>query len=94
MTVKWTKVALAGLGQIADHIGQDNRQRATSFVQELQDKTTKLEQFPGMGRPGRVIGTRELVVHKSYIVAYRLRGKDVEVLRVHHVAKRWPEQFD
>jgi toxin ParE1/3/4 len=94
MTVKWTKAALAGLGQIADYIGQDNPKRATSFIQELREKTTALAHFPGMGRPGRVIRTRELVVHKNYIVAYRVRGDDVEVLRVHHVAKRWPERFD
>lgn len=39
------------------------------------------------GRSGRVIGTRELVTHKNYIVAYRVRGGHVEVLRVHHIAK-------
>ena len=94
MTVKWTTAALSSLGQIADHIGQDNPKRAKLFVQELRDKTTALAHFPGMGRPGRVIGTRELVVHKNYIVAYRVRDDEVEVLRVHHAAKRWPEQFD
>ncbi|MFC3110844.1 type II toxin-antitoxin system RelE/ParE family toxin [Undibacterium arcticum] len=46
-----------------------------------------------MGRPGRVIGTRELVIHPNYIIPYRMSGDVVEVLRVQHVARRWPRRF-
>jgi plasmid stabilization system protein ParE len=42
---------------------------------------------PGIGRAGRVPGTRELVLHKNYIATYRVRGEDVEILRLHHVAR-------
>ena len=45
---------------------------------------TKLQAHPGMGRAGRVPGTRELVLHKNYIAIYRVRGDDVEILRLHH----------
>lgn len=94
MAVKWTKKALHSIAQIAEYIEQDNPTRAASFVQEIREKTNMLAAFPGAGRPGRVMGTRELVAHKNYIVAYRVRGENVEVLRVQHVAKRWPEVFD
>lgn len=94
MEIKWTKTALGNLGLIADYIAQDNPARARTFIQEIRDKTTTLAEFPNIGRPGRVIGTRELVVHKNYIIAYRMRGEAVEIIRVHHVAKRWPAVFD
>lgn len=87
MTVKWTKTALRSIDDIADYIAKDNPTRATSFVLELQHAISKHQIHPGMGRPGRVPGTRELVLHKSYIAIYRVRGDDVEILRLHHVAQ-------
>ena len=85
--IKWTKSALASVDEIAGFIANDNPTRATSFVLELQAAVTKLQAHPGMGRAGRVPGTRELVLHKNYIAIYRVRGDDVEILRLHHVAR-------
>jgi addiction module RelE/StbE family toxin len=53
----------------------------------LQAAVTKLQAHPGMGRAGRVPGTRELVLHKNYIAIYRVRGDDIEILRLHHAAR-------
>ena len=88
MALKWTKTALDAVHEIAEFIAKDNPRRATSFVLELRDAVTKLQVHPGMGRAGRVPGTRELVLHKNYIAIYRVRGDDVEVLRLHHVARK------
>jgi len=87
MSTKWTKTALRSADEIASYIAKDNPTRASSFVIELQDAVTKLQLHPGMGRAGRVPGTRELVLHKNYIAIYRVRGDDVEILRLHHVAR-------
>ena len=87
MGLRWTKTALRSVDEIASFIAQDNPRRATSFVRELQSAVTTLEMHPGMGRAGRVPGTRELVLHKNYITIYRVRGDDVEILRLHHVAQ-------
>ena len=87
MALKWTKTALRSVDEIAGFIAKDNPTRATSFVLELKDAVTKLQVHPGMGRAGRVLGTRELVLHKNYIAIYRVRGDDVEILRLHHVAQ-------
>lgn len=94
MAVKWTKRALSSLAQIAKYIEQDNPLRAASFVQEIRESTNMLASFPSVGRAGRIMGTRELVAHKNYIVVYRVRGGHVEILRVQHAAKRWPAIFD
>ena len=87
MALKWTKTALRSVDEIAGFIAKDSPTRASSFVLELRDAVTKLQVHPGMGRAGRVPGTRELVLHKNYIAIYRVRGDDVEILRLHQVAR-------
>jgi addiction module RelE/StbE family toxin len=87
MLIKWTKTALASLDEIAGFIAKDNPTRARSFVLELQAAVAKLQAHPGMGRAGRVPGTRELVLHQNYIAIYRARGDKVEILRLHHAAQ-------
>lgn len=85
--LRWTWQALARLDAIAAYIATDNPARATSFVRELRDKTDILrEHLPG--RPGRVYGTRELVLHKHYVAVYRVQGDEVHVLTLFHTAQR------
>jgi toxin ParE1/3/4 len=88
MALKWTRTALRTLDEIAQYIAQDNPARATSFVKELRQSTEKLATFPGMGRAGRVHGTRELVIHENYLAIYRVRADDLEILRIHHSARK------
>ena len=40
------------------------------------------------GRPGRVYGTRELVLHKHCVAVYRVQGDEVHVLTLFHTAQR------
>ena len=87
MTIKWTQPALASVDDIAGFIAKDNPTRATSFVLELQAAVTQLQAHLGMGRAGRVPGTRELVVHKNCIAIDRVHGDDVEISRLHHAAR-------
>jgi toxin ParE1/3/4 len=92
--LRWTRKALENLAQIAAYIGQDNPTRARSFVGEIKEKTELLVTFPALGRPGRVPGTRELIVHENYVVPYRVKGDTVQIIRVQHVARLWPKQFN
>jgi toxin ParE1/3/4 len=47
-----------------------------------------------MGRPGRIDGTRELVINSTpYIAAYRIEGETVRILRVLHGAQQWPDEM-
>ncbi|WP_370655060.1 type II toxin-antitoxin system RelE/ParE family toxin [Hydrogenophaga sp.] len=81
------RTALRSVDEIAAYIALDNPTRATSFVAELRQSTDRLACFPGIDRAGRVPGTRELVIHKNYLAIYRVRHEDVEILRIHHVAR-------
>jgi plasmid stabilization system protein ParE len=87
-------MALADLDAEAGHIAGDNPRAAERIVDDIFAATDRLASFPAMGRPGRVLGTRELVVSNTpYIVAYRARGQVVEIIRVLHGARRWPEEL-
>lgn len=94
MRVKWLRNAIANLNAEAEYIARDNHVAAARVVAAINRAVGKLKQFPAMGRPGRVIGTRELVVPGTpYIVPYRIRHDAVEVLRVFHGARRWPQKL-
>lgn len=46
-----------------------------------------------MGRVGRLKTTRELIVPGlPYVIRYRIKKETVEILRIHHMAQRWPEE--
>jgi addiction module RelE/StbE family toxin len=95
MQVKWLRRALQNLDDEAAFMAQDSPRAAAEFVIHLRDSAAMLAVHPHMGRPGRIAGTRELVVTRfSYILPYRVRGNAVEILRVFHTARKWPNRMD
>ncbi|WP_291737712.1 type II toxin-antitoxin system RelE/ParE family toxin [Leisingera sp. F5] len=75
---------------MADYISDDNPDAALALVEEIQGKVAQLPAHPKRCRPGRVEGTRELVVRPNYIVVYTETAAAVTVLRVLHAAQMWP----
>ena len=45
----------------------------------------------GVGIAGRVAGTRELVADKIYLVIYRVKRTNVEIIRVRHMRQKHPK---
>ena len=66
---------------------RDNPIRAASFVQELLSKLEILREHE-LGKRGQLHGTRELVLHKHYIAAYRVRNAEVQIITILHTARR------
>jgi addiction module RelE/StbE family toxin len=82
------------LEEIRERITEDNPVAATGIVLGIRAAVERLSTSPGLGRPGRVAGTRELVVPGTpYIVPYRLRGDVVQIITVLHGAQKWPDRF-
>ena len=82
------------LADIAGYISQDNPEAARCIVRRLWTAVKSLAEQPEMGRPGRVHGTRELVVSDTpFVVPYRVVGSEIEILRVLHGARNWPKSF-
>ena len=93
--IQWRPKAREDLHAILAYIGKDNPTRARSFGQELRDKIQPLAQQPELGRtgrPGLPDYVRELVVHRNYIIFYRVlaEARIVEILRVKHAAQQTP----
>jgi toxin ParE1/3/4 len=95
VTPVWSPEAIADIGAIRAYIEQDDPAAARRVAMQIVDAVaTLLASHPGMGRPGRVPGTRELIVPRTpFIVPYRVRGSAIEILRVYHGARRWPERL-
>jgi len=92
--VKWLRSARANLIAVSEYIGQDNPDAAASTVAAIVKAVGTLEHFPALGRPGRISGTRELVISGTpYIVPYRVRGDEVQLIRVFHAARKWPSNL-
>ena len=77
-----------------DYVRQDYEEAARQLVARIFSSVGMLMRHPLAGREGRVKGTRELVVTRtSYIIAYRIRRDEIQILAVLHGAQRWPSKF-
>lgn len=91
MDVKWLKNALKNLEKEAEYIAEDSPQAAIVVVQKIKERVDLLRENPSLGRPGRIDGTKELVIDKTpYIVPYRICNNKVEILRVFHTSRKLP----
>jgi toxin ParE1/3/4 len=74
-----------------DYIAADKPSAAARIDTQIEHQIDLLLSHPLMGREGRVQGTRELVISNSpFVIVYRIKGQNIEVLRLLHGAQRWP----
>jgi len=93
--IRWTAPAAAALESIIDYIARDNPRAAFLAAQRIRIAVTQLAEQPRIGRRGRVRGTYELVIHGiPYIVPYRIKRNEIQILSVYHAARKWPDAFD
>jgi len=91
-SIRWTQRAVRRLDLIGAHISKDNPDAAAAVVARLIASVDALAVHPGIGRTGRIAGTRELVIPAlPYIIPYRVTPTTVDILTVMHAAQKWPE---
>ena len=95
MKIAWSPEAIEDLAAVRAYIADDDPAAARRVVLRIIDAIERLlVQHPDLGRPGRVPGTRELIGPRMpYVIPYRVAGEDVQILRVYHGARRWPNGF-
>jgi len=95
MNIVWSPQAVDDLIAIRAYIAAESPAGARRVVPRiLHDVENLLPDNPHIGRAGRVPGTRELVVPRTpYIVPYRVQHETIQILRVYHAARRWPDSF-
>ena len=92
MNIVWTAPARRDLREIFQYIAKDNPHAARRLQAQIRERVTLLGSHPQLGRPGRIDGTRELVMADNpYILPYRIQSARIEILAVYHGARRWPE---
>ncbi|MGO7398443.1 type II toxin-antitoxin system RelE/ParE family toxin [Rhizobium ruizarguesonis] len=93
MKLVWRAKAELDRKKAIQFITDQNVGAAISQLDEIERQTDLLIDQPEIDRPGRIDGTRELIISRtSFIVIYRVRQKikQVEILRLVRGAQKWP----
>ena len=91
MKVVWSRRAIRHLVSLREYIGKDSEQNASVVAKRILSAIELLQSQPEMGRPGRVLGTRELVIPDTpYLIPYRVRRDRLELIAVFHGRQKWP----
>ena len=96
MQVKWLATALQNLDHEASFISKDDPQAARLVVSRIHHAVSLLADNPPLGHPGRIHGTRELVVPDTrYIIPYLVRPRldRIEILRAFHSSRKTPRSW-
>ena len=94
MRLRFTPRAIADIDELHAYIANQSLQGADRVVRDVDAALALLEWSPEAGRPGRVDGTRELVIPRTrYIAAYRIVGDEVWILSILHGSRMWPSDF-
>ena len=96
MKLKWTKQALSDIEGIDEFIKNESSVEVSKrIIKTIQTSVKTLKEFPHLGRAGRSPDTRELIIpNTTYIVPYRVRDQELQILAVFHASRRWPETFN
>ena len=96
MQIKWLRKALQNLDDEAEYIAQEDAVAARLMVQKIVKAINLLQDNPALGHPGRIHGTRELVLPDTrYVVPYRVRPRlqQIEILRIFHTSRQLPKRW-
>jgi toxin ParE1/3/4 len=92
--IKWTTKARNDLYSVEEYISRDNPTAAVDTVLKIIETVESLSTFTQIGRPGRVPGTRELVIPDlPFIVPYRIDSSSIVILRIYHTSRKWPDRL-
>jgi len=86
----WSPQSIEDRKQIHVFISEHDQRAADELDDLFKKQAVLLLSFPEMGRPGRVAASRELVVHKRYILVYACTGDTVAILTVLHTSRLYP----
>ncbi|MGK5063646.1 type II toxin-antitoxin system RelE/ParE family toxin [Janthinobacterium sp. LB3P112] len=90
LPILWKAEAQEDLTAILTYIAQRNQPAALQLYNDIDSAISQLPNHPHLYRIGRVIGTRELIAHPNYVVAYRVEASAIEILAVMHTRQPYP----
>ncbi len=94
MKVAWSRRAVNHLTAVRDYIARENPEAARQIAARILENVDRLVEHPYLGRPGRIVGTRELVIPSTpFIIPYRIKGERLQLIGVFHGRQKWPARF-
>lgn len=90
MNVFWTPEAIQDRTDIWEYIASDSPPAAARMDALFSEAAAGLATHPFMGKPGKVAGTRDLIIRKRYRPVYEVDGETVWILALVHAARLWP----
>ncbi len=88
MRIVWTVPARRKRDLAIEYVAQESLRAAFNQLNEIDLQSDRLLEHPNMGRPGKIRGTRELVIrHTPFIIGYRVKGEVVQIFRFLHGAQ-------
>ncbi|CAD7053338.1 type II toxin-antitoxin system RelE/ParE family toxin [Pseudorhizobium endolithicum] len=94
MIIRWALAARRDRAQIFDYIASYNPSAAIRMDELIAAAIAQLRDFPLLGRPGAIPGTREIIPHESYRIVYEVDEATVSILTIVHTARTWPPTRD
>lgn len=92
--IYWTKRAADKLREIAQTIeARQDQAAAVAFIAEVNREVNLTAAFPYRNRPGRVSGTREIVMNTGYVIAYMIQSENLYILYLAHGRQQWPKDI-
>jgi toxin ParE1/3/4 len=94
LRISWTKAASEDLESLYDYIFLDNPHAAAKMVRRIVNVIDEhLADNPWMGHAGRIPNAREFAISGTpYIIIYRVKNEELEIIRVLHGAQQWPSK--
>ena len=90
LDLNWEADALLQYEVLIEFVRDRNEPAAEALARRIDEGVERACHFPEIGRPGRVLGTRELIIHPNYIVVYQITETAIDVLRLLHARQLYP----
>jgi addiction module RelE/StbE family toxin len=90
--IVWSQAAHDNRREILRYIAERNPEAAVNLNTDFKAALQQAKLHPEMYKPGRVEGTREIVVRPNYIIVYCVEDASqiIHVVAVLHAAQQWP----
>jgi len=94
LNINFTPQAAADLESIHEYIAQSNPGAADLVIQRILQSVAVLENFPLLGRPGEITGTREFSISNlPYFAVYEIADPtQPNIITIMHTARRYPPE--
>ncbi|MGA7750063.1 MAG: type II toxin-antitoxin system RelE/ParE family toxin [Gallionella sp.] len=94
MRLRYLTSAYHDLSLIYEYIARENPAAARRVITAIRREAQIFTEHPHIGKPGQVEGTREQVhARYPYIIAYRVKNNEIQILGIVHSSRKWPEDF-